>query len=395
MTRAFSKISPMVRRICCSGLPLHPMIHLVFDLVSQAIPDSGIRALILDDTGHTRAIRTGIDWNRWAPAQREAILLPSSISGIRNLASDLKIPSRVVLTHDEVFLPHFYHAQGYNEVFRHWGVHRILISLLRDQGKYTGTYILWRGKDMKLFSRKEQSFLNQVSPFIAHGIQTAIAIDRTMETDPDTPFLPISSLETGVVLLDARGNILTMNAPAERLVHQIGLLDTRSRSMAPDAGGIRDAFRNTIRRLARIFSDDGDSALDPPVTSLYRHWSGIFLKFRGYRMPGTLSDTSCYAILVEEGVSREILQWHVRTRFGLSRNEFLVLEHLGSGATHEEITAMMEIRLPTLKSYMARLMIKMEIDHLKDLRKIARTLERETLEKISRTGSILHPPGKP
>ncbi len=167
-----------IKRLASSGMPLQPFAYTLFDLVRDAVPyDETSPGLAAGSAIGSRWVIRDFDYHRWfAPMQtylfeagpeRSGLYSPSALPRIR----------RPVLRHEQIARPHYYRSEGYNEFFRHLGMHHGLLTILRDeQGCFTGYYPVFRSALMKPFSNDDMAFFKAAAPHIANGVGIAGSI---------------------------------------------------------------------------------------------------------------------------------------------------------------------------------------------------------------------------
>ena len=184
-----------IKRICSSGLPLYPLARALFELMGDAIPLGANRVLLADDGHHPdHYVTSPSEVAKWNPVYKHFYLdSPPQVSGVIPVPSVLQ--GKVVRTHEEVALPHFYRSEGYNECMRHIGFHHGLFINLRDHLGLSGAYPIWRSAEMKPFTADDVRFAQAAAPFIAHALSVAMRAASPPEHPGD--FAPLEDWARG------------------------------------------------------------------------------------------------------------------------------------------------------------------------------------------------------
>jgi hypothetical protein len=90
-------------------------------------------------------------------------------------------PSKTMWSHEEVFVPNFHRAEGFNETYHPLGWHHSVATVYHEAGGYLGYYGMWRTADQRPFSPEDIAFLRASAPHIAHGLRSA----RLLATGPE------------------------------------------------------------------------------------------------------------------------------------------------------------------------------------------------------------------
>ncbi len=213
-----------IKRLASSGMSIRPFAYTLFDLVRDAVPyDETSPGLAAVSSNGPRWIIRDFDYPRWyalmqkylfeAGPERSGIYSPSALPRIR----------RTVLRHEQIARPDYYRSEGYNEFFRHLGMHHGLLTILRDeQGGFIGYYPVFRSDSMKPFSSDDMAFFKAAAAHIAHGVGIADAISP--EPADGSRFEPFQQLSQGVVVMDRAGKVLSLNRAAHSLFFELRAL---------------------------------------------------------------------------------------------------------------------------------------------------------------------------
>jgi DNA-binding CsgD family transcriptional regulator len=274
---------------------------------------------------------------------------------------------RPVWHSDEIALPHFYRSPGYYEFLRPLGFHHMLWLVFEEQGKTVGYCPIWRGADMRPFSRDDIRFATLAAPHIAHGLQLACRIESTVTRD-ESRIVETLGPERGVVVCDARGQVVAVDPQAAVLFFQMGLFDGLSADAINDAG-LCSAFA-FIGRLLRGIFDGFTSESQPPMLAVFSHRTGTTVKLRGFKARGT-DDGQFFTVLVERGELAQHRRARLAARFGLNPTELRILDSLREERPLRDVSRRLEIARGTLKSYGRRLADKVGVAGFGGLRRFA------------------------
>jgi DNA-binding CsgD family transcriptional regulator len=353
-----------IKRLASSGLPLDPFVRSIFELIDDAVPNSPNRSL------HTGGERS----DAYICSTQEVVGIASlhnhyfvessqEISGTR-FPLDLHtlrhiFNSKTIWLHEEVFVPEFRRAEGFNEAYRPLGWHHSIASVYHEAGEYLGYYGIWRTSDQKPFSREDVAFLRAAATHISHGLRVAGLLARPKPT-PD--FFSLPGWGTGVVLLDARGNLIALDAEAQMIFQQLSMLDGRFID-ALASGTVREGLAYVSRKLVEIFrGTDADSErAGTPVYRVYHHWTGIVLKLRGVQMMAA-DGQEFTTVLVERGESAAVRRRRMFARWGLSQREAQVLSLIGDGKTGPEIALLLALSHDTVRKHTSQVLEKLGVE---------------------------------
>jgi len=371
--RALSRI----RQLSSAGLPVEPFARAVLDLINDGVPNSPNRVLLAggDDridayVGSTPEIVTA------TPLYRHFFVdSPPEVGGIKVQydAEALKsfLPKQVIWRQEEIALPHFYRADGYNQVYRPLGWDHVLQVVYEENGKFLGYCPIWRTADQKPFSTEDIAFARASAPHIAHGLKVA-QLQQQASIERDS-FIPLSGWGTGVVLMDDAGKPIAMDATASAMFLQTGVLDGLSANIFRTRD-VQDALDYVARTLSNIFDNpDGARAINPPVYRLFHHWSGILLSLRGVSMLGA-DGREYISVLVERGEGVGVRRRRMIARWGLSRREAEVLRLIGENKTGPEIAILLGISHDTVRKHTSSVFDKLAVESRAAAAGIAREL---------------------
>jgi DNA-binding CsgD family transcriptional regulator/transposase len=360
-----------IQRMASCGLPLHSFLTTALDLLEEAIP-SGPDQAFVSGPDHTmvspRLIARGFDPVPDALLQYGPETAGPEISGMIPPPGPLS-PTRPVLRHHEVTLPHFYRSAGYNEIFRKNLQHHALSLGWIENGRMDFRCSIWRSEQMKEFSEPEVQFAAAIASHIAHGIRVARAL--TMAEPSETEFAPLRSA-SGILYLDENGRLRGMDARAEEILSLLGAFDDYGRRFfSPDGRAM--AFASVEERLRQIFiaRGDADSRTGAPCAVVRFSNSGLIARLSGFALSGA-DHSAGFGIIVELGESPEIARRRMRYRWGLSRRQAQILELLAGPGTIVQSAHTLNISPGTLRSHIRDILDRLEVGDLETLREFAR-----------------------
>src|SRR5216683_4601301 len=217
-----------IRQLASSGLALEPFVRTIFELIGDAVPSSPHRAIHAGGELSDSYICSTQEVENIVPLHNHYFVESSAeISGARfrpDLDTLLRVmPTRIIWTQPESFLPNLYRAEGYNEAYRPLGWSHYTAVVFSDGHEYVGYYGMWRSADQKPFSREDIEFLRASARHVTHGLKVAQGA-QAASTEPDG-FAPLPAWGTGVVLIDSTGKPIAMDSAATLIFQQLGVLD--------------------------------------------------------------------------------------------------------------------------------------------------------------------------
>jgi transposase len=356
-----------IRRLASSGLPLVPFASTLFDLTSDAVPQTeGIRGICADVHRHSWFFQD-LDYLKWEPAIRKYAMQddPAESGIVPQDRRDRAVT--VALSFEQMVFPDFHKLAGYHELYRHLHAHHFIGALL-GQGDALGMYTLWRDETMRPFSNADLHFLEAAAPHISHAIKAArlLSVSSSLGNDVQSQ----ANGRLGVILMSFEGKVLALNQEAERLFHQLGVFDRlRANTFAVGIGQALDYIASTMRA---IFQEIGNSKkANAPAVRIFPHPSGITLSMRGFVTDGNPGQ-KCFVVLIEQGELHTHRRLRIMHRYGLSSREAELLGLLRSGLPARDIAGRMGLGTGTVKTYASRLADKLEVPTLAALRAFAR-----------------------
>jgi DNA-binding CsgD family transcriptional regulator len=361
-----------IKRLCSSGLPLHPLATALFELMGDAIPHCENRVLLADDGRHLdRYLANSVEVAGRTPDYRRLFLeSPPDISGMIPVRTTLE--GKLVWRHEEITLPHFYRSEGYNEFMRHLGFHHILGINLRDHLELAGAYPLWRSADMGNFTTEDVRFAQAAAPYIAHALRIAARLPA--QSAEEAVFVPSERQGEGVIILNRRRRVAGVDAGAQAIFQRIALFEKDS------AGSpTRDNFDSGLSFIQGALSSIFNQKTDPfatsavPAVRFYCHRTGLALKMRGVRVNLERGDSQT-VILIEAGELAEHRRQRLMYRHDLTPRLMELMDLIGVGLSTAAIAQRMRLSRFTLRDYVRRLGDRLGIASVVDLRRLAMEL---------------------
>ena len=270
------------------------------------------------------------------------------------------LPSKVTWPQEELVLPNFHRAEGYNTVYRPLGWHHFVQVVFEEGGESIGYCPIWRGADQKPFSREDIAFVRAIAPHIAHGLKVA-QLQQRPHIEGDS-FAAVPGWNSGVVLMDRSARPIAMDAEATRIFQQLAILD----GVGADAFAsqpVRNALDYVQHRLKSIFQEPNDdsSTAGAPVYWLYHHRTGVVLRLRGVRMLSS-EGPEYTTVLIERGETFESRRRRLLIRWGLSEREAEVLSLIAEAKTGPEIAILLRISHDTVRKHTSRILGKLGVE---------------------------------
>ena len=360
-----------IKRLASSGLPFEPFVRVAFELINDAICNSDHKVFHVGGVdGLDKYFGNSPEIVAAVPFQKHFFVdSPPEVGGTKfrydAYAYTHILPRRTVWTQEEICHPGLYRAEGYNQVYRPLGWHKLLQVVFAEAGEYLGYCPIWRTVDQKPFSREDSEFLKASAPHIAHGLRSAHLLTHGLpaSVNVDQELIPLDGWHSGVILLDEGGRPIAIDAAARLIFQQVAIFDGIG-SDAFASRPIQAALEYVQARIAQIFTDpDGGSFDGPaPVYRLFNHWTGSILKLRAVRMfgEGTGAFTS---IIVERSETAAMRRRRYQLRWGLSDREAEVLALVGNGKTGPEISTILGISHDTARKHLARIFVRLGVEN--------------------------------
>jgi DNA-binding CsgD family transcriptional regulator len=316
-----------IRRICYAGLPSVPLRRRIGDVLGSAVPSDGFTFATTDpDTGMlTHAVSEGIPrslFDAWIdhlyPYHVAAEVLDMAREGPR-VTNDCSHVTR--------------------EVLQPAGMAFDLRSVLSEEGHPLGFLCLLRDRGDRDFNPDELAFLRRLSPHLLHGLRTAALLDKSRSEDPRPP-----SDGPGVVVMDPKGHIVTLNASARSHFHDL-------RDLGPGPDPVPSAVASVVSQLVHLHRSLGDQPSSPLHAQLAtRGHSG-----RWYRVQASLSEPDALGdattLIVIEGAGPRQTAAVLTRLYGLTPREREVLTLAAKGFSTKKIARHLGISPYTVQEH--------------------------------------------
>ncbi|MGR9052180.1 MAG: helix-turn-helix transcriptional regulator [Gammaproteobacteria bacterium] len=245
----------------------------------------------------------------------------------------------------------FYKTDMYNLINKRFDMYHVLWAPMELDAKYTAVAALYRTRHQKPFDDKDQARLMHLRPYIVHAYQAANDID----------FEPGPSAESGMLIMDTRGNLLYQSPEAKRILHQARYPRLLIESRREDR--LLTKLAALCRSLQNIFL--GRDA--PPPSFTHSGPNGRFT-FRAYWLDGCQSrPDGVVGIIVEhrQPLILKILRGMRESPLSPTQKEVTLL--LAQGLTLEQICGRLHVKPTTLKDHIRKIYLKLDIHQREEL----------------------------
>lgn len=361
-----------IKRLSFMPLPVSRYVDIVFDLVGEAVLNSECKVILLDELG-SKYLARNIDYAKYFPIYNMCFNLSFKEVGV--LAPIVAgLSDKIVLTHEEITHPDFYNGYIYNEIYRHFDIDRIMLTLLKKSGNCNGHLPLFRTKDMPPFTKEDVLFMESIAPYIAHGISKTKPVDESFCAGLDfgKPFIKLQEKGIGLLLMDKKGEIISINDTAKNMFFQIGLLDGLNKESVEEKR--LTELVDYINKIIRNIFYDNIIGNDAMPSAVYTSEAGISIMIKGYYMEGACLDSSLVGITCEEVMPEYFVQLKKRAIYNLSQKEFEICKLLKEGYTPSEIEENLNITKNTLKTHTANILNKLCLDGMKEMKIFLRNM---------------------
>ncbi len=363
-----------IRRLASSELPLEPFVKTLFAIVARVFPLAENQTLLADPRppfiGYVVSRPEIVAYN-----ERNRVLNiegGSETSGVRNFNSP-EMLQKPIWMHEEIALPYYYNSAGYNEVQRPLRMHHCMIAMLVEHGKLVGRWPMWRSEGMPTWNHEDAKFTAAAIPYITHGLR--LRQERKFGAASADEFVSLQTPEQGMVLLDRKGRVLSIDRLGRAIFAEIGVFDDQPSDLLA-AGRVRVALDYIGSMLRQTFDIQNESFRNDatPAVSVQTHHTGIALRLRGFALDQS-ANAKYFVVFVERGELASHRRQRLMLHWGLSRRECEILYLLVNTAQRgSELAASVGISPGTLKTHLRRLAEKLGAGNQKELRKYARAI---------------------
>jgi DNA-binding CsgD family transcriptional regulator len=355
-----------IQRLASSGLPLHPFVLTLFDLMADAIPVGGTpSALFVDPELGTSWVFANLDESKWVPILMSKLTAGHGPQGfpIFRPQDQLVRTQQVLFSQEEFTFPGYKRSDLYNEFLQPLKCEQGLLLQLMSQHELVGYYPLYRDANMKPFDQDDRRFLKAVAPHIAHGLRTAKLVKALTDCLPSET----TRQAPGIVVMRSDGRVLGLDARARSIFFQVGMYDGVRWSAFAEPQ-LRSILAYVARRLAEVFDNYGLPSADiaPPVVRILSHPAGIALRLTGHSILGEAGEG---VVVVVEQIEPEVFRRaRLMYRHGLGPREAEVLVQVRRGFAVSQIAIELGISTSTAKTYIRNLIDKLGVPDLSTLR---------------------------
>ena len=364
---ARDSIAKRIKRLSLMPIPISGYVDIVFDLVSEAITNSEVKVMILNQLG-TKFIWKNIDFSKYAPLYNLCFDMTFEESGLLSHTA-VNLLNKTVLTFEEVTHPNFNNSYVCNELYKPVNIYYLLLTILRNgEGKCVGQFPLFRPKSMQNFTKEDALFMESIAPYIAYGISKSSSEDKDFAfaspQDSKISFTKLQEGETGLILADKKGEIVSLNDTAKNIFFQMGLLDDlKKESMGKKGVPELISYINCITK--NIFS--GGCPKNTFPLNIYTSPSGISIMMKGYFMEEVCPGAGLVAITCEKVLRDDFIRLKKRIRYNLSEKEFEICRLMKEGYRQSEISEILHITRNTLKTHTSNILSKLDLGGTKEL----------------------------
>lgn len=364
-----------IKKLSLMPLPIARYVDVVFDLVSEAIPNSEIKVMILDKFG-TKFIWKNIDLSKYVPLYNRCFGMTFEEAGVLSPAAAASM-GKTVLSFKEITHPNFNNSYIYNEMYKTVDIYYVLLAILKNEGACVGHFPLFRAKSMAAFTKEDSLFMESIAPYIAYGISKSKGVDDSFGwgLDSGMPFVKLQEKGIGFILTNKKGEIVDLNDAAINMFFQIGLLDRLEKESIEEGKLVElTCYINAITRNTSLneYPNLNEYPKNTFPSKIYTSPSGISIMMKGYCMGGTCLDSSLVIITCEEIVPDYFMQLKKKMRYNLSEKELEICRLIKEGYKPSEIEEILHITKNTLKTHMSNISNKLVLGNANELRIFAR-----------------------
>jgi len=338
-----------LRRLCCSGLNMEIVIEEFLRAVPTLIASNNNTFTGTDDQLYPKYHIASFD----IADMRETI--PNIVASFHTSARQRRaidwFKNHIAITDARVLEPTFYQSDLYNLVYKTFDMHHVLWMPVAQSGKPIGMLSLYRPKTQKPFGNREQEQLGRLVQYVAHALSAKADEDNACG----------DSGRTGMMILNARGQIISQSREAERLMGMARyprlVIETRSED-------------RLLAKLAQLCSQlnavyRGEQA--PPPNHCHTNAYGRFL-FRAYRLQehGDYQQ-NLTGLTIEHKVPVALMVLRAMQALSLSPMQQEVAQCVAQGMPFETIGRRLHIKPTTVKDHVGKIYTKLNICQREEL----------------------------
>jgi DNA-binding CsgD family transcriptional regulator len=247
-------------------------------------------------------------------------------------------------------------SRRYREILEPVALGDELRAVLVVDGACWGVMCLHREKAIAAFTPAEHAFLARVAPHIALGLRTALTVGAVeTSTHHDSP---------GLVLLTDNLAVIAMSPAAERLIDDLGGIDTAINALPPAITAVAARLREL-----EAGADEGGGHLVPRVRVRTRR--GAWVSIHATRMTGGAIHQ--IAVILDRAQPAEIAPLIVQS-YGLSPRESEITRFIAQGFATAEIATTCHITPETVQDHCKSIFDKVGVRSRREL--VAQIFER-------------------
>jgi DNA-binding CsgD family transcriptional regulator/PAS domain-containing protein len=272
----------------------------------------------------------------------------------------------------------FSHSEYYNDFLRPLSIEHAAFSLLERTSNREAIVGIYRSPRQKEFQASELDLLRFLAPHIRRAFSLHLHI-ADLKGRSGGMEAALDAIRMGVMLLDARGEILAMNRSATSITAQgNGLIVTRE--------GLRAESRFESARLVKAIREavttsegKGLNAAGSILVSRRKGASLQVLITPSGDSPIDVARRVCAIIFINDPEQRVRTPNNIlRALFGLTPAECRVAFLIGDGRSPREVAQMLGISMNTLKSHTASVYAKTSTSRQSQLVRLLSTLPVES-----------------
>lgn len=340
-----------IRQLCCLGLPPETLIVELLQALEWAIPSQSNTFIQIGETGPQSLIA------------REVV--PEAIEAFATQWSSLVSPDvidlnfralleQTVLRDLMEFWPGFANLEMYRLVWRPMGIHHTMQALVHCEGRPAGLLNLSRPRGFTSFRDADRATLLRLLPYVEHGLSPRA----------DLALGPTAVGETGLFILDRRGDLVFSSGQARRLLL---LARYPSIPLAPSTRVREPPLPAVVRQLQRDLEAIFRDRPAPPPVRVLDNGRGRFV-FRAHWLdpmgPG-VEGLAGISIEHQEPLRARLLRGTRRLPLSPTQRDVCVL--LAEGASQADLARRLRVKPSTVKDHVSKVYEKLGVNCREDL----------------------------
>ncbi|MEQ1670206.1 MAG: helix-turn-helix transcriptional regulator [Hyphomicrobium sp.] len=255
----------------------------------------------------------------------------------------------------------FVESRFYKEWCAPQGYHDMLAAIIAKRSNEVGAVSATRGIERGCFGDAERRFIGLIAPHVRRSVSIGELLERhTLERETFTSLM--NGLSAAVVLIDRSGRVVRMNAAADTMMSEGGVLSIRDgqihTSDAEASKSIRDGMTGA-HNAPQLLAMQGEGGANYVAALLLVEPS-----------------LGTYALIISrQGPETPAMGRALADAYGLTPREISVLMPMLQGKIIDEIADGLGIGLATAKTHLSRIFRKTDTARQADLvQKILRNL---------------------